>query len=245
MIAPRLHFRRRLALLGASTVLAAVMSACGTSESSDPHAPTSLSEAAVKIQLGSASDYEELATAKQTLFDIARQSDVVGVGEIVDVREGYREKITGGEPIELQRMLFVIQPLRLLKGADALGASGQVFIDHDAPPLDVQTGSRGIDGIRKAAVGSRVVFLLSPGPDRGSGERLDEFAGRAQDDPLFLPTHPASFLGIDAERRIAFPLLTDEKIVSDRGNLQPFAELRTSVERFSTAGSAPLRTSAP
>lgn len=212
----------------------------------------SLHKAARTLQLAAVLDYDELAATGSTLDDVAVKADIVGIGRIVDIRLGYREQIGVGGPEsqleELQQMLVVIDPEKLAKGSELLGSSGQVFLDRAAPPFDLQTGDTGIEELRDAAVNSqeRVAFMLAvkPPPSEGTA-RLDEFEGRAPDDPLLWPAHPSAVLGLDEGSASAYPVLTTEDIADTSQNLAPLNALGAEVDGFSTLNRGELATSSP
>ena len=214
----------------------ALLSGCGSSQEADPSRgeEASLRNVAAVFQSISALDYEPLAAEGSSLEDVARQSDVVGAGRIVDVRLGYTETIGGGEASELQHMLIVVEPDRVTTGTDLLGQSGRVFVDQAAPPIDAETGTRHVEELRAEAVASqeRVAFMLDRVPDGALDNPTDEFEGRSKDDPLLWATHPASFLAADEAEKVAYPLLVDESIQTTDENLRPVHDLGIDVERF-------------
>jgi len=67
---------------------------------------------------------------------------------------------------------------------------------------------------------------------------VDEFAGRERDDPLLVPRHPASVLGINEGDRVAYPLLVAEQLAPSEGNLGALAALGAEIDEFKTAGPA-------
>lgn len=194
------------------------------------------------MQRSASFDFDTLASNGESLRDLVKQSAVSGTGRIVDVRLGYQLKLGAGGPEAeadyLQRMFVVIKPEELLAGKDLLGSSGDVLVDLPAPAVDVTTGDRGIAQIRSDAVRSeaQVAFMLTPeAPPVTDAARVNEFAGREDDDPLLVPVHPSAVLGV--EDGAAFPLLTTEKLQESQANLGALGDLGAKAGRFTTVKS--------
>lgn len=224
--------RWRVAFAGAIAALVAVIVVVvalpGGGGSRDATQNRSLASFAAEIQSYTQLDFEHLADLGLTLQDVAGKADVVGTGRIVDIRLGYEE----GDA--LQHMFLVVQPDRLASGETLLGESGEVLVDRNAPPVDRETGSRGIEELREIVVGSpeRVAFMLSPTPPSTYANSPNEYAGRAKDDPIFWPTHPSSLFALDEQGGVAYPLVTDEKLEDSPANLDALEQLGATVDSF-------------
>lgn len=252
---PKPGWRRRLAgasvvaALGLAVALAVVLSSGGDggvpSERTDA---SSLRDVAAELQSNVHLDFDHLDDLGLTLRDVAAgagtaprfgayrvEANVIGIGRVIDVRLAYKE--ADG----LQHMVVVIEPDQTTADGDLLGESGEVLVDEIAPPVDRETGSRGIAELREAFVSApeRVAFMLAPVPAEAMGNPDDQYAGRSADDPLLRPAHPSSFFGLDESARVAFPLTTDEKLEDVPGNLDPLRELGADIDRFARSD-APL-----
>lgn len=225
---------RTLAAAAAVAVLAiglslAVFLPAENEDAPDQTVSPSLGSVGAKLQQYTGGDFDHLDSLGLTLRDVALDSSAVGTGRIVDIRPGYEE--ADG----VLHMFLVVKPDRLAVGGGGLGQSGQVLVDQIAPPLDRETGTRGIAELRAAAVASpeRVAFMLSHTPPSTYERSPDEFAGRAQDDPIFSPTHPSSFFALNEKAGAAFPLITDEKLENVPGNVDALRDLGAEIDRFS------------
>lgn len=232
--ASRESHARRIAKVGALLVgcLAAALIVTSLPRTPDEQEPTagepgSLREFRQTLSSYSSADFTSLAAADLSLEDVEREARIVGIGRISDVRLAYEDDDG------LQHMYIVIEPESIEKGSDDLGTSGEVLIDEIAPPLDVQTGDRGLDQLREQVTASpeRVAFLLSPAPD------VDSDQGKATDDPVLEAAQPSSVVAINEDTGVAFPLLTDEKIRNSAENLGPLDELGAEVDRFAKGSS--------
>lgn len=242
---------RRLAEIVA-VIGSLMLAGCGGSSADDQPDETraSLTGVAKVLQGSLALDYEPLEVQNLSLTDVAKQSDIVGVGKIVDVRLGYETRFLTEDgdvaPDSVRRMFIVIQPDELAAGADLLGKSGEVLLDVPAPAVNRDTETRGVDELKTSAVEApgRVLFMLrlEPAPTKGT-LTADDYAGRAEDDPLFLTTHPSSFLGL-GDDGVAFPLLTTEKIEGEPMNLSAFEGVGVDIKSFDVVESN-LATAAP
>jgi hypothetical protein len=177
-------------------------------------------------------EFDTLAEHGEGLDEIAAASSVVGIGRIVDVREGYKVDLgplmDGGRAYE-RHMLIVVEPQSLLKGADGLGSSGLVHISQPWSP------AYPLDETRAAMHGAaeKVAFFLTPA-DLPSDGVVDEFAGREQDDAVFSPTQVSTVLGVDLQRKLAFPLLTDEMLERSDANVRMLSRAGAPVRGFTT-----------
>jgi hypothetical protein len=206
-------------------------------------ADATLRDVAATIQASSAADYEHLADRGWTLQTVAAdQAEIVGIGRVVEVREAYREvdRFASGFVDYYPHLLLVIEPQRLAKGADLLGDSGLVMVDIQHPYLsrDQALEARALEQLRNAVASSdeRVALMLDQKPRAAMGsEIVDEFAGRAPDDPLLWPAHPSSLFGLDEERGIAFSMTTDEVPDNVGGNVGQLRELGATIDRFGRA----------
>jgi hypothetical protein len=126
-------------------------------------------------------------------------------------------------------MLIVVEPENLVKGAEALGSSGLVYISQPwSPAYPLGRTRAAMNGAAE-----KVVFFLTPSELASEGI-VDEFAGREPDDSLFSPTLVSTVLGVDLQRRMAFPLLTDELLDRSDVNIQAFSHAGTSIRGFTT-----------
>jgi hypothetical protein len=205
-----------------------------SNEGANPHIHAgSLRDLARGLQQQTHFEFQSLKERGQSLGQVLTTSTVVGVGRIVDIREGYRVDVgpltDGGRAYE-RHMLIVIEPERLLKGGGNLGSSGLVYVSRPWSP------AYPLERMRAALSGAaqKVAFFLTPAQlDLGAG-LVDEFAGRQQDDRLFWPTQASTLLGVDMQQRIAFPLMTDELLETSKQNKDPLARAGVSVQGFTT-----------
>lgn len=186
---------------------------------------------------------EELEAGTESLNTEPLKSDVIGIGKVVDLRLAYKEVFKNegdGSTDEIQHMFLVVEPDTLESGAELLGESRQVLIDVIAPPIDRKTGDRGLDELRNVLVGApeRVAFFLSASDIADRDNPADVFAGRSEDDPLLVPTHPSVVLALDEEARVAFPLLEFGRLEAVPGNLAYLRSLGAEVDRFASGESA-------
>lgn len=213
----------------AALLLALLGSSQGATQSGA--ATASLRDLARRLQEQTHYEFTSLKEQGSSLTDVARSASVVGLGRIVDVREGYRFDLgpltDGGRAYE-RYMLIVIDPEKLLKGSDLLGTSGLVYVARPwSPAFPIE---RMRTGLSEAA--EKVVFILTPA-QLGSG-LVDEYAGRQQDDAVFQPSQASTLLGVDLQRKIGFPLMTDELLDASAPNLDAVARVGAPVERFTT-----------
>lgn len=200
----------------------------------------SLADVAAGIQRTTHLDYDRLSDVGLTLSDVASESEIVGTGRIVDVRLGYEE--ADG----VDHMYLVVEPDKLAAGSEALGASGKVLVDQIAPQVNSDGVRLGFDELRDAAINApeHVAFMLSPTPVSWYRNSPDPYAGRAEDDPVYIVTHPASLLAFDEEKGIAFPLAADEDLAEAAGNVNALKELGVDVYEF-TEGSIAVNAAKP
>jgi len=242
-------FTGRRLIVAALIVLGLVLLATGSSDQGD-ESSSSASTFAAELQRASSLEYFTLEDEGYTLTDVAQKADVVGTGEIVDVRAGYElilEGDTSEEDEGVSHVLVVIKPEELQKGASLLGDSGLVFLDQVAPGYDVQAGDDGLDELRAAAESTgRVAFMftLKASPVKGT-TRTDELQGREADDPLLEPTHPTGFLALDESAAVAYPLLVGESIAETPGNLDALKRLDAKIDRFSVPTAGSVGTNSP
>jgi len=225
-------WRWTLAGAGVAALVGIVIALTGDA-TQDQSVRPSLGAVAAELQSYVGGDFEHLDDLGLTLADVASESEVVGTGQIVDIREGYKE---GGA----LHMFLVVEPDRLAAGAPLLGRSNEVLVDRIAPPLNHATGNRGIGELRAAAVAApeRVAFMLTPTPPSIYENASDKFAGRDEDDPIFQPTHPSSLLALDEKAGVAFPLTTEEQLENAAGNVDFLTKLGAKIDRFSARSGA-------
>lgn len=184
------------------------------------------------FQMQTLYEFDTLAEQGTGLDEIAAASSVVGVGRIVDVREGYKVDLgplTDGGRFYERHMLIVVEPQRLLKGADSLGSSGLVHISQPwSPAYSLDETRAAMDGAAE-----QVAFFLTPS-DLPSDGVVDEFAGRGEDDAVFSPTHVSTVMGVDLQRKLAFPLLTDETLERSDANVRTLSRAGAPVRGFTT-----------
>ncbi|MCZ7534625.1 MAG: hypothetical protein M5T61_00925 [Acidimicrobiia bacterium] len=210
---------------GLVSLLLAMSAACGGGGGSGGDG--SLVALANTIQRHTSASYIPLTSWSGSLED----SDVVGVGTIVDVRAGMtfvQGKYDDGTDILDPRMLLVIEPTRLVEGAELLGASGQILVQQNrssAVPLD--DVARTIDGAQ-----DQIAFFLREMivPIEMGDAIRDEFAGRASDDPVFTPVYASALLGVQGTT--AFPLLTGEELVLTDDARQVLGSLGVEIDGF-------------
>lgn len=194
---------------------------------------------ATEMQRYSTFEYTPLTGFGTTLPEVAADGlesggqryvpDLVGAGEVTDLRLGYQAvQSNPGDGTEdvLQHMYLAVEPTGVLAGREP--DSGEVLVDLLAPPIDRETGSRGVEELREDVIGGEVLFMLTAetvGASLASDEELrDEDVGRpSTSEPVYRPLVPTLLLGRDPESKLVAPLLTDEVIEDDRANIE-FAE---------------------
>lgn len=201
---------------------------------------SSLRNVAATLRASSSADYEPLAAQGLTLREVAvEQAEIVGIGRIVEVREGYQEvdRFKSGFVDYYPHLLLVIEPERVTKGADLLGESGLVMVEANHPYLSREESleEKAFEQLRDAVAGSdeRVAFMLDRMPRDAMGDEIvNEFAGRSTDDPLLWPSVPSSLFGLDEKRGVAFSMTTDEVPQDVAGNVGPLQALGAEVDQF-------------
>ena len=228
--------RRRRTGLATALVIAVVAAGSLSIAGREPTRShdTPVHEVAQAFQQVASFDYDPLADQAKTLNDIAAASVVVGRGTIVDVQLGYalRHGVFSDGTVDADRnLLLVIEPTEFVKGDDQLGSSGRVFVSH--PWSDAYD----LDAFRQvvSTMAGEVVFYLTPVVFDASQTVVDEYAGRAEDDPVFWPTHPSALLAVDSETTTALPILTDEQIEPSSANREALAATGARVDGFAAA----------
>lgn len=205
--------------------------------------PQAFAAAFQRYSVSEVSSMNELGATLPELADgVAVQSDeidgdVVGSGTVTDLRLAYAETFANpgdGSTSELRHMYLAVDPRTVTQGRESLGQAGEVLIDLPAPPVDRRTDDRGLDEMRGAIVGSRVVFVLDesrPGDAAAQDESIaDPAAGRSAAEPIFAASFPSTLIAVEGGD--AFPLLTDEVIPASRPNLRFLEAVDVDADQF-------------
>jgi hypothetical protein len=175
---------------------------------------------------GGTLEFDKLNQSQPALMKALRNSDVAGIGRLVDVREGFSVGLGADsvEPAEFQYALLVLDPDGLVKGeADQFGPSGLVFV---AVPYVGGTDRIAAAASAAGSASEDVVFFLESSRIPGVGKNhadaaqpiLNEYAGRGETDPIFEPVHPALIFGVDLDRAQAFQLLAEDPVEPNAEN---------------------------
>ncbi len=162
-----------------------------------------------------------------TVNDHRLPVDLVGMGTVVDVRLSFVESTPNpdGTAEEFQHMAVVVKPS---SGGD------DILIDTAAPPIDRETGERGMDVMKDSLVGAQLVYILSAtSPQEETSTDSSVVRNQIGDADLYETLHPSTLLAV--EGRVAFPLLTDEDLADSRKNLGFFRDQGVDVQELTTA----------
>jgi len=240
----------RNVLLGAAVAAVVVVLAAvyifrsGQSEDASPEPRQFASE----FQKFAAFEVIPLSELNLTLWEVADgariqsdsiEGDVVGAGTVVDLRLAYAESFENsgdGSTSELRHMFLVVEPETLVNEDAETERSSNILIDLPAPPVDAQTGDRGLDELRDSILGSEVAFILTettPEKAAADDEEIIDAPSGDSGGSIFQPALPSTLIAVDEGS--AFPLLTDEELADSRSNIGFLEDVGVEADQFVTS----------